>query len=144
MLHQQLLSVALAALAWTQTTYAGDVQDGFTGSAKIFVLNTTSFQGVTKDQKVGCLNVHGMLTANDCAVFTRDDNFPNMLSTRKGNCTFRDPNMPTNRDSYYGRDTHAWSCGTAADERSSEVYYTVVSPAALISFGLSFLLFFWF
>jgi hypothetical protein len=139
MLHQLLLSAALAALAWTQTTYAGDVQDGLAGRAKIIVLNSTNFQGVTKDQRVGCLNAHGMLTANDCAVFTRDNDYPNMLSTRKGNCTFLDPNMPANRDSYYGRDTHAWSCGTVADARGWETYYTMVSLATLIPFGLSFL-----
>lgn len=127
MMHQHLLPTALAALIWAQAVYAGDVRNAFTGRAQILVLNSTSFEGVTREQKVGCLNAHGMLTADDCAVFTREDDFPNMLSTKKGKCTFRDPNMPTNRDSIYGRDTHAWSCGTAADERSSEVYYTVVS-----------------
>lgn len=66
--------------------------------------------------------------ANKCAIFTRLDSDPHTLSTRKGNCSFQNTNMPTNRDSYYGGDSHAWFCGEDKEGKGGgEWWYTVVS-----------------
>ena len=113
----------------------GDSLPLFTGRGLIHVLNTTDLTKVSPATSViGCLDLHGQLVTastipSQCAVFTRADNLPNVLSTSAGNCSFLDPSTPQNKDSIYGRNTHAWWCGGSAGDGSGglEYYYTLVS-----------------
>ncbi|KAK4120720.1 hypothetical protein N657DRAFT_579272 [Parathielavia appendiculata] len=122
----------MTALLWRKTaaavaaTATHDVRDDFVGRGRIHVLNSTSFVTASLADRIGCLNRHGMLTLRDCAVFTLFDDSPRSFYSAEGNCSFRNPNTPTNRDSYYGSDTHAWSCGGKdVDKSVNENYYTV-------------------
>ncbi|KAL2262876.1 hypothetical protein VTK26DRAFT_9140 [Humicola hyalothermophila] len=105
--------------------------DSFTGHGTIHVLNSSSPATASIADSIGCLNERGLLVSasqggggGGCAVFARADAAPHTLSTRAGDCSFRNPDMPTNEDSVYGRDGHAWSCVPAADV-GFETYYTV-------------------
>ncbi|KAK4035444.1 hypothetical protein C8A01DRAFT_17861 [Parachaetomium inaequale] len=126
MMPQGLLPTILSALLWTQAARADSV-DEFVGSARIQVLNITSFwDDGALDSRIGCINAAGMLTLDDCAVFTRFDASPNTLYTKAGNCTFQNPNMPMNTDSIYGQNTPAWWCGERGDwPMYEEWYYTL-------------------
>lgn len=120
-----------------------DVTLDFTGRAQIHVLNTTDLTKASPlADRIGCLDAHGMLTSTeeDCAVFTRLSDLPYTLSTPAGNCSFRDENMPLNRDSVYGRNTHAWSCGRGAggEDKGVEYYYTIVSDPPLVLLFIHF------
>jgi hypothetical protein len=64
--------------------------------------------------------------AEKCGVFSRLEDYPWTLSSKKGNCTFEDTTQETNKDSKYGGMDYAWSC----TEHKSEIYdelYTIVS-----------------
>ncbi|KAK4154787.1 hypothetical protein C8A00DRAFT_42471 [Chaetomidium leptoderma] len=132
-MQKGLLPTALAALLWTQfacaaTLPAHDVTKDFLGRGQIHLLNSSNFNTACPDDRIGCLNGHGMLTLNDCAVFNRNDaipSFPTNLGTAAGNCSFRDQDMPRNTDSYYGADSFAWSCGGKNIDGLDEYYYTV-------------------
>lgn len=122
------LFLAPMALAAVLPRAVPDVQKEFTGRGQIHVLNFTSFVIESPQEgRIGCLNELGLLTLEDCAVFTVKDDFPKRLSSSRGSeCTFFDRNMPNNKDSYYGRDTYAWSCrGSDLSDRYDERYYTV-------------------
>ncbi|KXX73256.1 hypothetical protein MMYC01_210228 [Madurella mycetomatis] len=105
----------------------GDASDEFAGRGQILVLNTTNIGSATPNDRIGCLNKHGMLTLSDCAIFTHSDGIPH-LSTSEGGCSFQNPRMPTNEDSIYGRNTRAWSCSDHAKPDGtpvSETYYSL-------------------
>ena len=110
----------------------------FTGRGLIHVLNSTDLTKASPTANIiGCLDQHGQLVTastlpSQCALFTRADALPNVLSTSAGNCSFLDPSTPQNKDSIYGRNTHAWWCGGSAGDGSGglEYYYTLVSPAS--------------
>ena len=96
------------------------------------IKGTFDDKDISDDSKLGCLNEAGVLTENDCATFTRADGFPNTLATSAGVCTFHNTRMPQNKESYYGSDTHALSCGDADLGKGHlsavwESFYTVVS-----------------
>ncbi|KAK4160280.1 hypothetical protein QBC43DRAFT_359839 [Cladorrhinum sp. PSN259] len=89
-----------------------EVTKDFTGRGQIHILKSDSFFDASPEQdRIGCLNEQGLLTQKDCAVFTRKDVSPHTLSSPRGDCSFRNANMPSNKDSWYGTNTHAWSCG---------------------------------
>ncbi|KAK4187675.1 hypothetical protein QBC35DRAFT_229987 [Podospora australis] len=120
-----LLSLTLPLLL-APLTMAADVQKVFVGRGEIHVLNYTSFDATGPADKIGCLNEFGLLTFDDCAVFTRKEKNPAFLASPLGGaCSFRNQNMPTNKDSYYGKDSHAWSCRESPADNLEEVYYTV-------------------
>jgi hypothetical protein len=130
------LATGLAALSSALPAVVDkDVRDEFVGQGQIHVLNSSSLSTAAPTDRMGCLNEHGMLTMSDseCAVFTRlDGGFGTSvkLSTSSGNCTFLNPSMPTNKDSYYGSDSHAWSCWDVPSPEYDSVwehYYTIVS-----------------
>ncbi|KAL2128459.1 hypothetical protein VTI74DRAFT_9172 [Chaetomium olivicolor] len=130
MVVQSLLRIATTLgvfhLAITTTALGQrNVESDFVGRGAIHVLNTTNLTTASPSDRIGCLNAHGMLTANDCAVFTRLDDLPHALYSEAGNCSFRNPDMPTNTDSVYGRNTHAWSCGGKREDNVVEYYYTM-------------------
>ncbi|KAK3995155.1 hypothetical protein QBC44DRAFT_284321 [Cladorrhinum sp. PSN332] len=107
---------------------AGEVTKDFVGLGQIHVLNSDSFFNASPEDRIGCLNEQGLLTLDDCAVFTRKDISPHTLSSSRGDCSFRNTNMPNNKDSWYGGNTHAWSCGRGLNiggNGSEEFYYTV-------------------
>ncbi|KAK3899076.1 hypothetical protein C8A05DRAFT_18441, partial [Staphylotrichum tortipilum] len=112
-------------------TFANPPSPAFTGRGQIHVLSSTD---ITKASpivdRIGCLNARGMVTSFefDCAVFTRLDDQPHTLSSPLGECSFRNQSMPSNKDSVYGRNTHAWWCGGLSGE-GVEYYYSVVSLA---------------
>jgi hypothetical protein len=145
-LHNLLALTITTLLLCTETTASPaptpthDVRNDFIGRGRIHVLNSTSFTGASLADRIGCLDRHGMLTLKDCAVFTRLDDYRDTLYTVAGNCSFRNPDMPTNRDSYYGRDTHAWSCGggKGAEDGGVEHYYTIVSSLLAIKLQVGF------
>ncbi|KAK3306154.1 uncharacterized protein B0T15DRAFT_219175 [Chaetomium strumarium] len=127
-----MLSLPAASTARVAAVVSRDSVSEFVGRAQIHVLNSTDIS--TADpvaNRIGCLNAQGLLTLDDCAVFTRadDPNTHHTLSTSLGNCSFQNPNMPLNVDSIYGRDTHAWSCGPESDPAGlgglAEYYYTI-------------------
>lgn len=124
-LHLFLAPMALAAVL----PRAGrDVIKEFAGRGQIHVLNYTSFIiDSPQDGRIGCLNELGLLTLDDCAVFTVKGDYSKRLSTSPGSeCSFLDRNMPNNKESYYGRDTHAWSCrDSSLSDRLEENYYTI-------------------
>jgi hypothetical protein len=129
-----LVALSLPATSAARAITARDSVSDFVGSAQILVLNSTDI--TTADpvaDRIGCLNARGLLTLDDCAVFTRadDPNTHHTLSTSLGNCSFQNPNMPLNVDSIYGSNTRAWSCGPDADPGNfdglAEYYYTIVS-----------------
>lgn len=142
-LHQipaLLLALATTALCAPAAAPIPDITGQFQGQGKIVVINGTFDASViSEDTKLGCLGESGILTKNDCAIFTLANGFPNSLSTSAGDCTFQDTRMPQNKESYYGADTHAWFCGDLNDAwpkggpiSSSpwvpiESFYTVVS-----------------
>jgi len=94
----------------------------------IQVLAVTSLYKATPKDSIGCLNNAGLLTLNDCAIFSRQSDGPGVLSTNLGNCSFQDQSMPENKESHYGRGTYAWRCTREElKEAVGEVYYTAVS-----------------
>ncbi|KAK3312978.1 hypothetical protein B0H66DRAFT_595459 [Apodospora peruviana] len=112
----------------------------FVGKGKIAAVAGSFFDSddaLIDSQKVGCLNAAGVLTLDDCAVFSRSDSYPNTLSTSAGDCTFHNTRMPLNTDSFYGQTSHAWYCGELDDAHREnlaelkdpaapqETYYTV-------------------
>ena len=131
-----IVSAAIAAYLLAQITAAQtvpdhDVRQEFTGHGSIHVLNTTNLTTASPaNDRIGCLNAHGMLTLNDCAIFARLDTDPHTLSSVAGgsNCSFRNPAMPLNTRSVYGGESHAWSCWDEPEGKGAEEwYYTVVS-----------------
>ncbi|GAB1318210.1 Ecp2 effector protein domain-containing protein [Madurella fahalii] len=126
MIWKHFLPAGLSILLATPCAL-GDASDEFVGQGQILVLNSSNIGAATPDDRIGCLNKHGMLTLSDCATFTRSDQIP-QLSTSEGGCSFQNPDMPTNKDSIYGRNTHAWSCGDypAPDGTPvAETYYSL-------------------
>jgi len=103
-----------------------NVVKDFVGQGRILVLNSSSLMTASPQDSIGCLNSHGVLTQDDCAVFTRQDEYPHTLVTPSGSCTWANTKMPTNVDSVYGKKSHAWSCTAENDpSKTSERYYTV-------------------
>lgn len=143
MMWKALLPGGLAVLLAVAVTPArgqdkGDVRDLFRGQGQIHVLNSSDFNTASPADRIGCFNEHGLLTLNDCAVFTHvhdQQTVADWLTTSVGNCSFKNPNMPKNTDSYYGSDTVAWSCVDSSvvdfvpggGLNTGEHYYTIVS-----------------
>lgn len=96
-----------------------------TGNGYLYVLNGTAGinQGQTEADRVGCLNVEGFLTLDDCAVFSDLTTKP---QTSAGPCTFTDESQPVNSDSIYGQQDHAWHCFEGNDG-TSYGFYSIVS-----------------
>lgn len=99
----------------------------FEGSGTISVLSSDSFTTATPDDSIGCLNAYGLLTLDDCAIFTRADDYPHSLSTSVGNCTFFNTSSPENVDSAYAQLSHAFSCSEDWVATTSDELYTIVS-----------------
>ncbi|KAK0712498.1 hypothetical protein B0T26DRAFT_714492 [Lasiosphaeria miniovina] len=130
----RLLLLSAAAVLLSTVTAFPTPPNEFSGRGKIWVLNSTDLLDALPSDRIGCLDAHGALTFNRCAVFTQLDQAPHTLSSRIGSCGFRDENMPTNKDSYYGRDSHAWACqpgDAAVRSPPDENYYTLVSSPRL-------------
>lgn len=113
-----------------------EVTKDFQGTGQIHVLNSSSFFLASPSDRIGCLNEQGLLTQDDCAVFSIKDTTHHTLSSRRGDCSFRNTNMPNNKDSWYGKTSYAWSCGGRvglwpggedSNDGAGEFYYTVVS-----------------
>ena len=116
-----------------------DVVKEFQGVGRIHVLNSSSLRDASlAADRIGCLNEQGLLTQDDCAVFYIRNTTYHTLSSRRGDCSFQNANMPVNKDSVYGKTSHAWSCGGRVGTRPSaggsdydgpalENYYTIVS-----------------
>lgn len=102
------------------------------GKGTVAVLNGTNFDNFGPDDKIGCLNVHGALTLEDCAEFTiieppEYDGLLRLMSTEVGLCSFQNPTQPTNVDSIYGKNDHAWSCYQSHPENEiQDAVYTIV------------------
>jgi hypothetical protein len=130
--------VPAVVLSSALSAQAAITQDDFKGVGNIFVLNSSDWTTATPDDTVGCLNDDGWFinyqNTNECGVYTRSDVFPNTLSTKQGNCSFSNPNTPTNTDSAYGGLGHAWSCSNSVETPLYDQLYTIV---CLPSLGLS-------
>jgi hypothetical protein len=120
-----LLSSALLA-------HAGIQQKDFTGTGHIFVLESEDWSKATPKNTIGCLNDAGKLvhvkTSKGCGIFSRLDDYPWTLSSRKGNCTFDDITQPRNADSIYGRSDYAWSCTIRKPDIYDQLYTIVCIP----------------
>jgi hypothetical protein len=121
----------LLVLASALLVHAGIDQTDFTGTGHIHVLKSDNWPTATPESKVGCLDDHGKLVSGDskCGTFTRLNDYPYTLSTKHGNCTFKDETQERNTDSHYGTNDYAWSC---QEDLNTDVYdqlYTVVSLA---------------
>jgi len=119
----RLLPAVLPALLWTQTASAASAPDEFVGQGWIQVLNNSDYNTASLSDSIGCLNIAGQLTANDCAVFTNVKGVAFPLATEAGNCTIQNPDMPVNTDSYYGKNSHAFWCGEKGDWPVYDEYY---------------------
>ncbi|KAK3385890.1 hypothetical protein B0H63DRAFT_188924 [Podospora didyma] len=129
MLSTTVLSAAVGAVL-IGTSHALPAQQitarDFSGQGQIHVLNSSSLAYATPLDRIGCLDEHGVVTVRDCATFTTMDKYPHTISSRVGACTFRDTNAPTNSDSVYGKDSHAWTCQPYNEPSGTqEIYYTV-------------------
>lgn len=124
------LSSAIVAQAGSATP-AGVTQKDFTGIGHIFVLKSNDTSNATPQQKVGCLDNNGRLiyedNVSDCGVFTHLNTYPYTLSSKVGNCTFKDTNTPVNTDSMYGKGDHAWTCNATYTAIIYDELYTIVS-----------------
>jgi hypothetical protein len=121
-----LRSLGLTAIAGAGIAHA-QITDQFTGRGHIMVLNTSSIMTAELGNYIGCLDASGALTESNCAIFTRSDDEPHVVSTSQGNCSFANAAMPTNTDSYYGDRNHAWSCTAANIVQDMDRLYTIVS-----------------
>ncbi|KAK0724973.1 hypothetical protein B0H67DRAFT_450297, partial [Lasiosphaeris hirsuta] len=103
------------------------VTQQFVGQGRILVLGGSTFFNATPADRIGCLNKSGIVTVDDCAVFTRQDKMPHPLTTSAGSCSFRDSRMPANSESAYGKKSYAFSCreDNPPPSDSDEGYYTV-------------------
>jgi hypothetical protein len=125
----------LLILASALTVHAGIDQTDFTGIGHIQVVKSNNWATATPDSKVGCLDDHGKFVTGDskCGTFSRLNDYPYTLSTKRGNCTFKDESQERNTDSLYGANDHAWNC---QEDLNADIYdelYTIVSPAYLTS-----------
>ncbi|KZM24537.1 hypothetical protein ST47_g4217 [Ascochyta rabiei] len=116
-------------------------QANFTGIGNIYVLKSENWgtASPTKD-KIGCLNDSGKLVATTdeaaCGIFTRLNDFPYTLSTKKGNCTFTDESQERNTDSMYGGSDHAWNCNATILSDIYDGLYTIDGfPYVFLCFG---------
>jgi len=122
--------LALAGLATAIPVVPREAPE-FVGRGQIHVIRSDSLAKASPDQRIGCLNAAGQLTLFDCAIFSKiDTTYPRtvtgLLSSPAGDCSFTNKAMPTNKDSVYGKNSHAWSCGVDNNAATSgEVYYTV-------------------
>ncbi|KAH8890302.1 hypothetical protein GQ53DRAFT_183924 [Thozetella sp. PMI_491] len=114
------LLVGLASIA----AVSADTPD-FSGTGQILVLNSTDFAKASSNDSVGCLNVDGYVSIDDCANFTVVDVLPYTLSTSAGNCSFTDTTQATNDDSAYGSDSYAWHCRDNFTAEITDQFYTV-------------------
>jgi hypothetical protein len=125
-LFTPLLLLTSALLA-----HAGVSQKDFTGLGHIYVLESEDWAKATPNDTVGCLNDAGKLvvgkTDKHCGVFSRLDDYPWTLSSKKGNCTFEDTTQETNKDSKYGGNDYAWSCTELHESEIYDELYTIVS-----------------
>ncbi|KAJ4357082.1 hypothetical protein N0V95_002820 [Ascochyta clinopodiicola] len=135
------LTSILASWLFALTANAAITQANFTGIGNIYVLKSEDWRTAspTKDQ-IGCLSDNGKLVVATskaaCGTFTRLDDYPYTLSTKKGNCTFNDESQERNTDSIYGGSDHAWNCNATI---SSDIYddlYTIDGfPYVFLCFG---------
>jgi hypothetical protein len=131
-LFSTLLVLTSALLA-----HAGIQASDFTGIGHIHVLKSDDWSTATPDAKVGCLNDHGQFVSSnsaECGTFSKLGVYPYTLSTKHGNCTFRDETQERNTDSHYGANDYAWHC---EDDLKTDIYdqlYTVVSLSHSHSF----------
>ncbi|KAK0710512.1 hypothetical protein B0T21DRAFT_416058 [Apiosordaria backusii] len=121
------LSTLLLLGAAAPTLAAPSVIDDFVGQGQIHVLNSSSYVAANPaTDTIGCLTASGLLSSSNCATFTRTENYPYMLVSSQGLCTFNDKSMPNNKDSYYGKNTYAWHCTQGVKSGDDgERYYTV-------------------
>lgn len=126
MLRPTVLALATAAAALSGTASA-QANKLFTGQGYIRVLNSSTVDAAVPSAAVGCLDAAGAATASDCAVFTRVDEYPRVVRSPLGNCSFSDEDMPVNSDSVYGRRNHAWSCRAGSPARDVDQFASIVS-----------------
>lgn len=122
----------LAIFLLTAVASAGITQKDFSGIGNIHVLQSEDWRTASPTtDKIGCLNDNGKLIAANnktvCGTFTRSDEFPYALSTKKGNCTFDDESQERNTDSKYGASDHAWNCNATYESVIYDELYTIVS-----------------
>jgi hypothetical protein len=116
----------------TLPTYAGITQEDFSGIGRIYVLASEDWSTATPNNTVGCLDDSGRFIADHgskkCGTFSRLDDYPYTLSSKKGNCTFEDSTQEENTDSLYGWHDYAWHCKA---DHVADIYdelYTIVRP----------------
>jgi hypothetical protein len=114
-----LLSL-VSATAW-------DAPADFHGVGRIHVLHSDDWSTASPADAVGCVSDEGRFTKDDCGIFRVDSAYPYTIMSRTGNCTFQDTSQPTNTDSYYGANDHAWSCTTKGPVDVYDGLYTIVS-----------------
>jgi hypothetical protein len=125
---------SLLILASALAAHAGISQIDFTGTGRIYVLESDNWTNATPKQKVGCLDNHGRFVSespHSCGTFERLNDYPYTLSSKHGNCTFEDPTQEHNTDSVYGHMDNAWSC---KEDVKTEIYdelYTIVRISSL-------------
>jgi len=126
------LFTSLFLLASALLAHAGIEQKDFSGIGHIIVLKSEDWSTATPKDAVGCLNDAGKLilnkTAEECGVFSRLDDYPYTLSSKKGNCTFEDTTQERNTDSKYGGADYAWSCTDHKSDIYDELYTIVYCP----------------
>jgi hypothetical protein len=110
------------------STHAAVQQRDFTGVGHIHVLASDNWKTATPASKIGCLNDHGKLIADEaCGTFSKLSDYPWTLSSKQGNCTFEDTTQQQNTDSQYGSADYAWSCKKKHDATIGDELYTIVS-----------------
>ncbi|KAF2744324.1 hypothetical protein M011DRAFT_408727 [Sporormia fimetaria CBS 119925] len=112
------LFLALSSPIVAQATVT---QASLSGLGQIWVLESDDWRTGNPSQRVGCLTNKGRFvnTENEkeCGVFEKLTDYPYTIESTEGNCTFNDEKSERNRDSYYGKMDHAWTChlGVVAD-----------------------------
>jgi len=92
----------------------------FAGQGYIQVVNASEWSKVDLANRLGCMSETGAFTLDDCGVFTKAEDNPG-LTSRLGNCSWRDDTQPANVDAIYGQRNYAWVCREGVD---NWLYYT--------------------
>ncbi|KAJ9161572.1 hypothetical protein NKR19_g2175 [Coniochaeta hoffmannii] len=99
----------------------------FAGQGYIQVVNASEWSKVDLANRLGCMSETGAFTLDDCGVFTKAEDNPG-LTSRLGNCSWRDDTQPANVDAIYGQRNYAWVCREGVD---NWLYYTFSNTLAV-------------
>jgi len=117
--HATFLLLSLLAPTFASPVPSEDTASQSQGFIYVLPAKGTNLLWASPKEAVGCLNKRGLLTLDDCAVFSRLQGGQGTLSTASGLCSFQDSTMPANKESVYGKGTYAWSCNGVGDGKGN-------------------------